>query len=102
MPSTPGPWLITPDGYRVFGCLPGYQNFAGDFVACTAHNKTERTETAKTNARLIAACPGLLEALKAATEVLECMAQTNMWAHDSPLLVQCRDAITKAEGGASK
>ena len=63
---TPGPWRV---GSKAFKVLAGeYDSLIADVSACCrCRNQESRwfdTESAKANARLIAAAPELLEALK--------------------------------------
>lgn len=72
---TPGPWVVTPDGYRVMPDDP----LADKVIAYTALNNEERREEARANAKLIASAPALLHALVGAPPALgvhdadECM-----------------------------
>jgi len=62
---TPGPWMRTDDGFRIYQKVGPH---VGAFIAQTAFNAQQRTNEAKDNARLIALAPDLLEALKLLVE----------------------------------
>lgn len=81
-PHTPGPWHVYDSRFReVNGAI---MDAAGNKVA-SAHGPT--TEELEANARLIAAAPELLEALRRATALLA----------GGPTRDFCRAAIAKAE-----
>lgn len=95
---TPGPWgieqtddtnwigFMRPDGRKV------------ELIVCTTSRdnffKPETQEQNDANARLIAAAPELLEALKDAVCALDCCGK------DYPAAEKARAAIAKATGGA--
>lgn len=85
---TPGPWvqnsanaeeIIAPDDVQVIARIPGAKT--------GLYNRA-----APANARLIAAAPDLLEALRAAEDWLD------GWVSAEPQLAMIRAAIAKAEG----
>lgn len=89
---TPGPWFTFNDGKRVAG--PESTIGAGQGVAlCSMRARSD--DEAKANALLIAAAPDLLDALKAALELLE-----REFPKPAPngQIAKARRAIAKAEG----
>ena len=93
---TPGPWRIDKtrfDRTTVFGDRPGWTDYP---VANTGDSSSNRPEEAdlrdqqEANARLIAAAPELLEALRACRPLL-----------NQPLAAQANAAIAKATGEAN-
>lgn len=84
MAHTPGPWVVVqhPDGWTI-------QNRATGAGACVASQYGDSNEA---NARLIAAAPDLLAALKDAVNWLDDF-------DDNETLTAARAAILKAEGG---
>ena len=96
---TPGPWAVTPDSFVMAGSRPSIGvarviTHAKEFVA---------------NARLIAAAPELLEALKALVDSQSVLHETTgvgVYAEDCPgddtcrcaIVAQVNAAIAKAEG----
>lgn len=105
MTHTPGPW----------GC-DGTEVYAEHLSICTAYRARLDDEgnympnaEVNANARLIAAAPELLAALRAAKEFIaghnECMDRTSphggdqeWYAHCDSLFSDCKAAIAKAEG----
>lgn len=87
---TPGPWTVTPDGFRV------WSETAQRVVAYTALNNKSRTFEAALNARLLAAAPDLLAACKAAFDLHSDMRAD---ARMSEVDILICAAIAKAEGG---
>lgn len=63
---TPGPWIVDNSGFGVRDCYPnGKHNMPYRMLAhCGPGWSTENQPEAEANARLIAAAPELLEALK--------------------------------------
>lgn len=98
---TPGPWHHDKRGYP----HPDVKAANGRNVACTwgVNNQPKTKEAAeaqkqiaRANARLIAAAPELLDALKDAKELLE-----NMGIKEGETLRGINEAIAKATGSAS-
>jgi hypothetical protein len=90
---TPGPWKAT--GLRVFSA-----NDAWAGIVASALTTTSNYGTAKANARLIAAAPDILAALKAAVAVLNAEGIVYGDSDEEPLdvLREAEAAIEKAEG----
>lgn len=91
---TPGPWHLSPDGYSI---LCGDEHDP-EIIAWTDVNDVmmiQDNRTVEANARLIAAAPELLEALKAITDMGEAIhaTQTLRAAYH-----HAKDVIAKAEG----
>jgi hypothetical protein len=93
---TPGPWTL--DGHNLSSVIrctvprghPDAKHTCGDYetiAECGGDNW-------KANARLIAAAPDMLEALRT---IVEYGPQSGMKA-DAPMLIAARAAIAKAEG----
>lgn len=92
---TPGRW-----GFRVLADGISVELYAADgdvdpVIAYIDRDMCETDEQAHADARLMAAAPDLLEALKA---ILPWQDSHPAKATDSPLINQCRAAIAKAEG----
>jgi hypothetical protein len=94
---TPGPWFVTPDGAAVYE-KDGY-GYRGDTVC----GLPSRSDSRAANARLIAAAPDLLEALKVAAKAELYDPATGLIDADVLDIVQdvARAAIAKATGGQS-
>ena len=98
---TPGPWQAMLSGNVVYEWTPpGGRSISCKIVARTTnHNAAPDTEEAA-NARLIAAAPELLEALKLAEErIVELSAWAKIEA-EGQTIAEIRAAIAKAEGRA--
>jgi hypothetical protein len=98
---TPAPWFMRLSDNATplieFGPISETGNL--DYLICAMPAEITRTFNSYANARLIAAAPDLLDALKrleSATRILP----PDMDEPDSPL-AQARAAIAKAEGGAA-
>lgn len=92
MKHTPGPWMVM-DGTYSFGTELGVCEVETEyFVAGIVADIPELKEQAEANARLIAAAPEMLDALKLVAEsgLFSCYED---WAWDA-----INDAIAKAEG----
>jgi hypothetical protein len=94
---TPGPWHVgvSCDGTPAV-CVPVPPSYGSGFVVAHINRITFKTGVqgdAEANARLIAAAPDMLEALRAALPALESI-------HDpgNPILEAAYAAIAKAEG----
>ena len=89
---TPGPWT-----HLGWGDIHGHEANGGG-VDIAAVYLREEDEKWLANARLIAAAPDLLEALKACDEAMAYMSE-----YDIPLTLpdQVKAAISKATGGAT-
>jgi hypothetical protein len=85
---TPGPWVVVGDGLVKAG-----SRFLGRFWSFGARTPDEAAE-AEANARLAAAAPDLLDALKRAVVELEHFAPV----HAAAEIEIARAAIAKAEG----
>lgn len=99
MTHTPGPWKASfGDLIRVFATeLPGVTVCGVHKIGRQVGEYTPEAEVqCKANARLIAAAPDMLAALKLAEEHLPFIADDNPEA--SHALVQVRAAVAKAEG----
>ena len=53
MSSTPRPWIVTPDGYRIYSTLPDVTDCFDKMICILAHNIYERTLESQGNAKLI-------------------------------------------------
>lgn len=101
---TPGPWLLMPMAYGydlcVEGATPG--GYGGWFVELHTLSNEDLRQEFDANARLIAAAPEMLAALKLAEDVLSrAPFSTNIWPNDmhpNTGIAQIRRAIAKAEG----
>lgn len=108
MTHTPGPWIVggesSNDAESEFVC-----NADGSKTICwTADtynedkDEGEATDEDRANARLIAASPELLEALKAAVAVMTGWSYASIAdAGDTETVRLCKAAIAKAEGRAT-
>ena len=86
---TPAPWRVSKNGNWVID--------ANDDCVCKVTEITEKVETSKTNARLIAAAPELLENLKAIVCLIE-QSGGVAFASDGALS-KAHAAIAKANSG---
>lgn len=87
---TPGPWAVISGEV----CAAGY----GAIAHCDRDNRNTKPVERDANARLIAAAPDLLEALKVAEYIIQ-RQQDNAGNYTYPqILEQARAAIAKAEG----
>lgn len=90
---TPGPW----DDASNYPELASVRIFAGSHYIATVGNSDDLKAQTEANARLIAAAPELLDALKQAHAQLARMSHPDTrW--EDPLMVSIRFAIAKAEG----
>jgi hypothetical protein len=92
---TPGPWTeLDNTGDIIIADRPG----EGMFTIASLENQSPRGDEKCANARLIAAAPELLEALKGVFAELACHdgARPICWTCDA--VVAARAAIAKAEG----
>jgi hypothetical protein len=91
---TPGPWVFNDEGEGIFIHAPQSRKYVCDVTVTNpvyAHPESAICNAeALTNARLIAAAPDMLAALK--------LAEQN--AFDQTALAAIRAAIAKAQGGA--
>ena len=92
-PYTPGPWTIAHDT-NIFGSVPGYGRRLVANAGGHSSNVTDETETNRANARLIAAAPELLEALKE----FEAHYPAGINPYLDAAAAMARIAIAKAEG----
>lgn len=113
--DTPGPWKVTDSGYRVVrvSYSPSDSETVTDcrYICDTANNKATRIPENAANARLIAAAPELLDALKEINQHLRDVVETsrngdrNNWEgyyvpEFGKLATKFTDLIRKAEEGA--
>jgi hypothetical protein len=89
MKHTPGPWNYDRSGYSL------YVNSGRELVTALSMDG-KRLETSEANARLIAAAPDLLEALKSVIAWLDAPDES---AFSDSQLALARAAIAKATGG---
>lgn len=101
MKHTTSPWQFTTNMYgidnmRVFGVEEINDGFTQSIANCGYGKGSE------TNARLIAAAPELLEALKLLAEEVDDLSANNLdahnWTHHQNLLTFANAAISKATG----
>ncbi len=92
MAYTPGPWFVFGNGHCVGG--PHHGNETAGVAMCAMRLRDEEENAA--NARLIAAAPDLLAALRAVLDRHNYQGTGEPWPH---LLVVVRAAINRAEGG---
>ena len=104
---TPGTWSFSV-GNLVRVSAPGADGWQSPVVVCGVHRigrltGKERDAEVLANARLIAAAPDLLEALKACEAWIVDLAESGdagFWdASKAPQVIQARAAIAKATGG---
>jgi hypothetical protein len=104
---TPAPWTFSK--WEQFGRTSFYicqqdgapytPNYS-DVASCIAETvSSERVATQEANARLIAAAPELLEAIKGALGLLDGI--INRWPRQTAKVNAVHAAIAKAEGGAA-
>lgn len=92
---TSGPWgIYDTAAYGIHICKGG---IAGQHIASAQRYVGLTQDETVANARLIAAAPDLLDALKALTEKLAMSGDAWRWKEELP---QAAAAIAKAEGGA--
>lgn len=96
---TQGDWTV--DGFNTTSVIAKQENGSYKHVCrCNyGSNPGEFLDINKANARLIAAAPDLLAALKAAQELL---AKTNIFGDKNPVYLQMAEAIGKAQTGRLK
>ena len=97
MTHTPGPWVNRTVGDPTN--KSGGQIYAGKVNVATCHfgsHDTPEYDDYKANARLIAAAPELLDALKKLVGWYDCF-QLKEGEADLPVIVKSRAAIAKAE-----
>lgn len=88
--STPGPWFAQPGFLTIFNLSGGTTGLT--CAIATVLSDQPGMDAAKANARLIAAAPELLEALKGVLRVAD---------RKTVEFDAARSAIAKAEGGAA-
>lgn len=112
---TDGPWLV--EGHTVYSLMHhgwnrGVEVLKNRFWATCYHDRSVTDEEAAANARLIAAAPELLEALKATWAVIDAtglrslvdgvpLGATAWFAKANDARTMATAAIAKAEGGAA-
>ena len=99
---TPGPWKIRKafaddDGYEIFPTRGKKPSFGQWAAIATVDGLVSKGESARKNARLIAAAPDLLEALRTARDHIDMGALEISHCKDAERI---RAAIAKATGGA--
>jgi hypothetical protein len=100
---TPGPWRVTYSDDGGFQVGVELHDGAFDVVICVRGSWTHRVKESLANARLIAAAPELLAALKEMREFIrirfpdDSLASGN-WPTVKPLVEKWDAAIAKAEG----
>jgi len=95
---TEGPWRVGDAGCAVFG--PKTDAPSPKTIACLSKVASAPEET-RANARLIAAAPELLDALKAMLAGAQEAAWTEGWGDDVPEeVLAARKAVARAEGRA--
>jgi len=85
---TPGPWVYY------------YEKIGNQHIVWSDNSRIvslSMNDDAESNARLIAAAPDLLEALSVLVELVSCQICDD----DHPAIINARDAIAKATGGAA-
>lgn len=97
---TPGPWetkrAATPEAFPQFGVYA--ENGNGHDLAHVVSHGTARHAETEANARLIAAAPEMLEALRNVAEIMSGADYSHVKA--DMVRAICRRAISKAEGRA--
>lgn len=107
---TPGPWTTTQERddslvFQVRGASGELVASVAELTSTAPHNEASESEA---NARLIAAAPELLEALKGMTDLMDKLWKAVPWGQTFNLPVQelneapilAKRAIAKAEGSA--
>lgn len=99
MKHTPGPWsvLYSSNVYPSIHAGPTSAPVASLYAHTQSRGERDVFENADANARLIAAAPVLLEALR---ETLSCIDQHTDDVVIEPIIRLARAAIAKATGGA--
>ncbi len=100
MAHTPAPWHLSKSGLYVRKTPPGIDSM--DWNICTMNEQSENYEN---DARLIAAAPELLEALKACVKVYEENRDAQPTGHlwpDPNHIFHARRVIARAEGSQPK
>lgn len=82
---TPGPWLVSTDGLRVVGLTEAIESPFPVVVNCTSGYDVMPYAEAKANAKLIAAAPDLLEALKDVLRIIDTSVY-HVESYDNPML----------------
>ena len=107
---TPGPWRLTESGDAIVSADGGtlivetgqdyWQNLEAAAAGASSDIAKRHLPQVRANARLIAAAPELLEALKQATAALAWHEQVHGVAMDAVVVEKARAAIAKAQGKA--
>ena len=95
---TPGPWMVDMTGADVAGTDGAFMPFGGCGYCDAPWSNAETKEQADANARLIAAAPDLLDALKDIVQLWDHHCYEHGDGKPSPLHVKASAAIAKAEG----
>ncbi|MCM3565942.1 hypothetical protein [Hydrogenophaga intermedia] len=102
---TPGPWAVDIDGIvvgpPVLPAVFGDPIPIGSAWVTGAYYAEDQTEESRANARLMAAAPELLDALREAMQAVEAFHGPDHWdvyRDHSPEMKRWRDVITKATG----
>jgi hypothetical protein len=99
---TPGPWFVTDAGCGCFDISNGTPNEHGEVehgIATVWGNRPSLSATAHGDARLIAAAPDLLEAVRAIADGCESRLRKGKDSGDLMTLRLCRAVIAIAKGG---
>jgi hypothetical protein len=96
---TPGPWAADDDLPEIYSTVDQHsRGYLAVVRGNDSRNKPLPADEVRANARLIAAAPELLAALKEVAEGCESRLRKGKDAGDLNTLRLCRAAITKAEG----
>lgn len=98
---TPGPWLLSDGGRTVYALTQyGFNRFWLSIDSCGRPTHDEAgPEECRANARLIAAAPELLEALRGLSEVIDAAIWGKPWqGYPHAQMDAAKAAIAKAEG----
>lgn len=102
---TPGPWHLEEMGYNSSSYYIRGSSESGDRLTigkgAVAHIPRSTVNPMEANARLIAAAPELLEALKAMLEAEYAHEWEDYSSEELTVLEKAHAAIAKAEGGAA-
>lgn len=100
MKHTPGPWTVGAGGPSEFTILGDGEIQGGSIKGATLIACTEKCESERANAQLIAAAPELLEVLKQAEEQLRMVYVFAPHVLIKTAIIAAQAAIAKATGGS--